>query len=41
MGKNDDVQNELKALQDKVQVEKQASQIEFSAYKKKCEEKEQ
>lgn len=41
MGKNDDVQSELKALQDKVQVEKQASQIEFSAYKKKCEEKEQ
>lgn len=41
MGKNEELEKDLKALQDRVQIEKSASVVEFNSWKKKCEEKEQ
>lgn len=41
MGKNEELEKELKVLQDRVQIEKSASVVEFNTYKKKCDEKEQ
>lgn len=38
--KNNDIEDEFKQLQDKVQIEKSASIVEFNSYKKKVEEKE-
>jgi hypothetical protein len=41
MGKNEELEKDLRNLQDKVQIEKSASVVEFNQYRKKCEEKEQ
>ena len=40
MGKNEELEKELRSLQDRVQIEKSASQVEFNTFKKRVEERE-
>ena len=40
MGKSEDLEKELNALKDRVQIEKSAAQVEFISYKKKMDERE-